>query len=88
MVEGDARNKFQLISTPWGPWIPNTLPKTTIAHEKTPIFPSKYHQKGGFSMIFHGYVSFQGCNSNYNTPPRIELEAPKWKLTEEKQTKT
>ena len=29
-----------------------TLPETNIAHENL-MFPSKYHQNGGF---FHGYV--------------------------------
>ena len=29
--------------------ISHTLPETNIAHE-IPMFPSKYHQKGGFSM--------------------------------------
>ena len=34
----------------------NTLPETNIAHEN-PIFPSKYHQNGGFSMAMLVYRS-------------------------------
>ena len=34
----------------------DTLPETNIAHE-IPIFPSKYHQNGGFSMAMLVYRS-------------------------------
>ncbi len=33
-----------------------TLPETNIAHENL-IFPSKYHQNGGFSMAMLAYRS-------------------------------